>query len=72
MKELSIKEMTSVRGGFGDLGQIISAGNLGAAIPINATINSGNAFFGSVAGNGGTLQNATNSVGNINALQVVI
>jgi bacteriocin-like protein len=72
MKELSTEEMTSVQGGFFDIGIINSSHNTATASPISLSIGSGNALFGSAAGNGGTMQEAIAESGNqTNVSQVV-
>jgi hypothetical protein len=67
MEELSTEQMTSLRGGAQDINvaRLISAGNVGIAIPINIEILSNNATgVASRAGQGDIGQNATPIVGN--------
>jgi bacteriocin-like protein len=72
MKELSTEEMTSVQGGFFDIGIINSSQNTAVASPVSLSIGSGNALFGSKAGNGATMQVAEALSGNqTNVSQVV-
>ena len=72
MKELSTEEMTSVQGGFFDIGIINSSHNTAVASPVSLSIGSGNALFGSMAGNGGSTQEAEAFAGNqTNVSQVV-
>jgi hypothetical protein len=72
MKELSKEEMTSTQGGFFNLGIINSSNNTASASPVSLSIGSGNALFGSAAGNGGTLQESEAASGNQSNIAQVI
>jgi hypothetical protein len=72
MKELSKEEMTSTQGGFFNIGIINTSQNTASANPVSLSLGSGNALFGSKAGNGGTLQEAEAASGNqANVAQVI-
>jgi bacteriocin-like protein len=73
MKELSKEEMTSVQGGFFNLGVINSSHNTASASPVSLSLLSGNAAGFSIAGNGETLQEGEALSGNqSNVAQVVL
>jgi hypothetical protein len=63
MKELSVNEMTSLRGGSFNTGIVASLGNVGIAVPINIQVLSDNALFGSSVTDSHN-QQAQNIVGN--------
>ena len=71
MKELSIEEMTSVRGGFLNIGIVNSSGNGAQANPLSAEIASNNALFGSLSLGGGVVQEAAAAAGNQSVTQKV-
>lgn len=71
MEELTIQEMTSLKGGLGDetnLAQVLSSGNTAIAAAVNVESNSNNAAaaFGSAAaaGQGDIWQKAKANAGN--------
>jgi hypothetical protein len=63
MQDLSLEEMTLLRGGSFDLTKLLSLGNIGIAVPINLEILSNNALFGGSVTSSVT-QFAINEVGN--------
>ena len=71
MKELSIEEMSSVRGGFLNIGFVNSSGNIAQANPGSLEIASNNALFHSASGGGGVMQLAEATAGNQNVTQTV-
>jgi len=71
MKELTIEEMTSLKGGVFDetnLAQVLATNNVAAAIPVNVEMNANNAnanvLSAAAAGQGNITQNANASAGN--------
>jgi hypothetical protein len=71
MKELSIEEMTSVRGGFLNIGIVNSSGNTAHANPVSLQFRSNNAAVLSVSGGGGVTQLAEATAGNQDVTQNV-
>jgi hypothetical protein len=71
MKELSIEEMTSLRGGFLSIGIVNSSGNIAQANPASLQVASNNALFGSMSGGGGAIQIAAAAAGNQSVTQTV-
>lgn len=57
MQELSIKEMTSLRGGS-NYAWVFSAGNVAIALPINIEVLSNNSGSGGTPGSGNVFQTA--------------
>ena len=71
MEELTIEEMTSLKGGFFDetnAAVVTALGNIAIAAPVNVETNANNASaaFGSIAsaGQGHIIQNANANAGN--------
>jgi len=71
MKELTIEEMTSLKGGVFDetnLAQVLAANNVASAVPVNVEMNANNAnanvLSAAFAGQGNIAQNANASAGN--------
>jgi hypothetical protein len=64
MKELSIEEMSSLRGGFLNIGIVNSTGNTAHANPHSFEVASNNALFGSMSLGGAVLQEAEAAAGN--------
>jgi hypothetical protein len=71
MKELSVEEMSSLRGGFLNIGIVNSSGNTAHANPASFEVASNNALFGSASLGGGVLQEAAAAAGNQNVTQNV-
>jgi hypothetical protein len=71
MKELSIEEMASVRGGFLNIGIINSSGNSARANPFSLQFGSNNAAVLSASGGGAVTQEAEAFAGNQDILQNV-
>ncbi len=71
MKELSIEEMTSARGGFFNIGIINATGNSAQANPVSLQFRSNNAAGFSTSGGGGVTQLAEAESGNQNVIQNV-
>lgn len=71
MKELTIEEMTSLKGGVFDetnLAQVLAANNVASAVPVNVEMNANNAnatvLSAAFAGQGNITQNANAAAGN--------
>jgi hypothetical protein len=71
MKELSIEEMTSVRGGFLNIGIVNSSGNAAQANPASLELFSNNAAVLSASGGGAVAQIAAAAAGNQSVTQTV-
>ncbi len=71
MKELSIEEMGSLKGGFLNIGIVNASGNTATANPGSLEVASNNALFGSLSLGGGVFQEAAAAAGNQNVTQNV-